>query len=133
MKTLSVLFSFLFLGLSTAFASGGTTCYDRTGLTVSVGQGHVVGAPLVSDVFLTKGTALLTVYPRTNVVNYWVDHHQLKIRASDAQAIEQVLYVNITGIYPRGGKDTAWMTLRATLSNGYLVTRNHVRVTCERS
>jgi hypothetical protein len=122
----------LLLGSTSAFATGGTTCTDRTGLRVSLGQGHVIGAPLISDVFLTKGSALLTVYPRRNVVNYWVDSDQLKIRATDNQALEQVLYVNITGIVPRGGNDPGWMTLRAKLSNGYIVTRNYVRVYCQR-
>lgn len=130
MKSFSHLIALILIALpSLAHATGGTHCTSSVG-NLSIGQGHVIGSPLISDVFFTKNEKPLVTIPRDQVVNYWVESDALSIRATDADAMEEILLVKIKNLRDHGLESVGQMDIKLRLADGKTIDRKNVRVSC---
>ncbi|MDC1174238.1 hypothetical protein OAT67_02510 [Bacteriovoracaceae bacterium] len=104
-----------------AHATGGFDCVGNkaNGEKVEIfgTTGHVVGNPLVSDVFMTVGNVeTAQVFPRNQVVGYWNMGRQFKLAITDDNAMEIV--VKLIARYKRNSPD---MKGKLTLPGGEVV------------
>ncbi len=112
--------SLLSLALLLAFASpaqatGGLVC--RTAgprpIEVSVGFGHVPGAPLILTRLIDNGRTVAVTAPQ-----WWLDNHELRLLLTDPNAVGQEVLIRATrnghtydGSLSRGG-ETRWVRCR---------------------
>ncbi len=130
MKSFFALLSLALIAAPTlSFASGGTHCKSSV-VDLSVGQGHLIGSPLISDVFFSKNEKPLVTIPRDQVVNYWVESNALSIRATDADILEEIALVKITGLRDQGLEYVGKMDVKLQLPGGKSLNRKNIRVSC---
>lgn len=112
---------------SAAYASGGFTCTDATGLSVYGGTGRVVGNPLISDVTVDYRGQTIARYPKSQVMGYWNHGNEIRVLVSDADMIDSVAEIRVSGL---DGNDDGLMTLTALTSYGKTIVRKNVKVSC---
>jgi len=130
MKSLSALLFLTLIATPTlSSASGGTHCKSSV-VDLSIGQGHLIGSPLISDVFFSRNQQPLVTIPRDQVVNYWVEPNALSIRATDADILQEIALVKISNLRDNGLEYVGKMDVKLQLPGGKFLNRKNIRVTC---